>query len=133
MKLSEYRNTYHEASRTASSVCRKLAFAGIILVWILEAQRIPMRMIREELLTALALLATALVFDLLQYIFGTIVWGVFLQHHEKKLKGISVDTDIDSPSYLKWPEFVFFVSKLVSVLLAYYFIIEYIWSPVGRH
>ncbi len=128
MKLSDYRDTYYEFSRTASSIARTLAFAGIALIWIFRIELKPIARIPSELLAPLALLATTLAFDLLQYISGTCVWGIFQWYHEKKLVDVLMDPDLDSSSWLKIPQFIFFVLKLFTVLLAYFFLTTYIWD-----
>ena len=66
MKLSDYRNTYYEFSDKASNVGRKLAFAGIAIIWIFKIEGEGAPKIPEKLFTPSALLATALAFDLLQ-------------------------------------------------------------------
>lgn len=130
MKLSDYRNTYYEFSDKASNVGRKLAFAGIALIWIFKVEGEGSAKIPERLFIPSALLATALAFDLLQYILGTCVWGAFQWYHERKLNDISVDPELDSPSWLKWPQFICFVLKLFAVFLAYIFVTKYLWSIV---
>ena len=128
MKLSDYRNTYYEFSGKASDVARKLAFAGIALIWIFKIEAKPTPKIPDQLLLPSALLALTLAFDLLQYISATCIWGIFQWYHEHKLNDTSKDPALDSPSLLKWPQFIFFVLKLCTILLAYLFITKYAWS-----
>lgn len=128
MKLSDYKNTYYEFSGLTSGVARNLAFAGIALVWIFKTESEPTPRIPQQLIIPTVMLALTLTFDLLQYIAGTFVWGVFQWYHERKLHNITEDPELDSPSWLKLPQFSFFVLKLATVLSAYLFITVYIWN-----
>lgn len=127
MKLSEYKQTYYDFSGKASDVARQLAFAGIALVWIFRVEVEGGLTIPRGLFLPAVLLALTLGFDLLQYISGTAVWGIFQWKEERKLEDVKTDPDLDTPTYLKWPHYCFFVLKLVVILAAYYFLIEYVW------
>lgn len=126
-KLSEYMQDYYEFSGKASDVARNLSFAGIALIWIFKVAGDPVPKIPKDLVLPAALLALTLAFDLLQYISATLIWGVFQWYHERKLNDTSKDPDLDAPTFLKWPQFIFFVLKLCTIILAYYHIIKYIW------
>jgi hypothetical protein len=128
MKLSDYKKTYYEFSGLTSGVARNLAFAGIALVWIFKTEAAPTPRITQHLIIPTVLLALTLTFDLLQYIAGTCVWGFFQWYHERKLHDATEDPELDSPSWLKLPQFTFFVLKLATVLSAYLFITVYIWN-----
>ena len=136
-KLSNYMEDYYEFSGKASDVARKLAFAGIALIWIFKIETQPTPKIPPDLVLPTALLALTLAFDLLQYVAATCVWGVFQWYHERRIGDTSKDPEIDAPSLLKWPQFIFFVLKLCTVLLAYIlitiFIAGYMWSAVGKN
>lgn len=127
MKLSDYRNTYYEFSGKASDVARNLSFAGIALIWIFMVAGDPVPKIPKRLILPAALLALTLAFDLLQYISATLIWGLFQWYHERKLNDTSEDPDLDAPTFLKWPQFIFFVLKLCTIILAYCLITKYIW------
>lgn len=128
MKLSEYKQTYYEFSGKSSDVARKLAFAGIALIWIFRVEADGGLVIPRGLFFPAILLALTLGFDLLQYISATAVWGMFQWKEEGKLKDPKEDPDLDSPSWLKWPQFVFFLLKLGTILLAYFFLIKHVWA-----
>jgi hypothetical protein len=127
MKLSDYRETFYKFSEKASDVARHLSFAGIALVWIFKIDAMPIPKVPDALLLPAALLALSLALDVLQYVGATCVWGIFQWWHERKLDDLSQDPELESPSFLKWPQFIFFVGKLVTLTGAYFFLTRYIW------
>ncbi len=128
MKLSDYRETYYEFSGKTSDIARKLAFVGIALVWIFKTEAKPAPTIAQELHLPTVLLALTLTFDLLQYIAGTLIWGVFQWFEERKLADIKEDPELQTPPCFKWPQLFFFCLKLVTILWAYYLLVIYIWG-----
>lgn len=126
MKLSDYRETYYEFSGKASDVARQLAFAGIAIIWLFKVQAADFPKIPKELILPTITLALSLAFDLLQYVAGTTVWGIFQWYHEKQLNDLSQDPEIESSTKLKWPQFTFFILKLIALILSYYLIIKYL-------
>ena len=127
MKLSDYRETYYEFSGKASDVARKLAFAGIALVWIFKTSNGPTPKIPSELIFPTGLLVLTLAFDLFQYLAATVIWGFFQWYEERKLNDINDDPELSSHPCLKWPQNTFFVLKLTSISLAYVLLFTYIW------
>lgn len=127
MKLSEYRKTYYEFSGKVSDVARHLAFAGIALIWIFKVGTKDSPRVPTELLPPSAFFVASLALDLLQYIAATCVWGVFQWSEERKLENVTDNPELDAPSWFKWPQFIFFVLKLVAVVIAYYFLTKHIW------
>ena len=126
MKLTDYRKDYYEFSGKASDVARNLAFAGIAFVWIFKVGAEHGPRIPQELLLPLAFLAICLGADLLQYVAATCVWGIFQWYEESKIDDLKKDPELEAPSWLKWPQFIFFVMKLVTVFLAYIFLAKYV-------
>ncbi|HBG06924.1 MAG: hypothetical protein A2075_12555 [Geobacteraceae bacterium GWC2_58_44] len=127
MKLSDYRETYYEFSGKASEVARKLAFAGIALVWIFKTSDAPTPKIPKELILPTGLLVLTLVFDLFQYIAATAIWGVFQWYEERKLSDINDDPELSTPPCLKWPQNTFFGLKLISISMAYVLLSIFVW------
>jgi hypothetical protein len=128
MKLSDYEKVYHEFSGKTSDITRKLAFAGIALVWIFKIETLPTPMIPKELRIPTILLALTLIFDLLQYVAGTTIWGIFQWHQERKLENLKDDPELEAPSWFKRPQLFFFCLKVITVLSAYFFITVYVWG-----
>ncbi|UCE66620.1 MAG: hypothetical protein JSU85_00975 [Candidatus Zixiibacteriota bacterium] len=127
MKLSEYRETYYEFSAKASDIARHLAFAGIAVIWIFRIEEYRKTTIPDSLIFPLIFFITALALDLVQYIAGTSVWGIFHWYHEKKLDNVLDDPKLDHPIWLKWPIFCPFVLKLISVIVGYILLLKYTW------
>lgn len=126
MPLSDYRETYYEASAKAGDVARQLAFAGIAVVWLFRLGQDSGPAIPQPLILPAILLVLSLGFDLLQYITATIVWGIFQWCEDRKLNDPKDDPDIDSPNWLPVPQFILFWSKLVCVVAAYLLLIKYL-------
>lgn len=127
MKLSKYKDDYHEFSGKASNAARQLAFAGIAVIWIFKIGDNHRPQIPEPLLLPLILLVFTLAFDFLQYVVSSFIWGYFFRREEKKLSNISQDPVVSAPYYYNWPGKTFYRLKLFTVLLAYGFLIKFFW------
>jgi hypothetical protein len=129
VKLSEYRQVYYELSGKASDVSRNLAFAGIAVIWLFKvgdaAPRLPV-----NLMLPLVLFCVGLAFDLLQYVAGVAVWGLFQWHHDQCLSDVSADPELDAPSWFNWPALTFFVVKLTTIASAYVVLSLRLWSTL---
>jgi hypothetical protein len=132
-KLSEYKETYQRLSGKASDAARNLAFAGIALIWIFKMDTPSSPKLPHGLILPCGLFALTLCFDFLQYIVGTIVWGSFHCYQEKKKydkfgsNAVKEDPDVDSPGYFPWFQNIFFLSKLISVFIAYGLVLKYVY------
>lgn len=115
MKLSKYLDAYHEYSGKASEVSRQLAFAGIALIWIFktDSNQLP-----KELLVPSVFFVLALLFDLMQYVVGALIWKIFHQYHEKS-KDTDQDSDIKAPVSLSNTISIFYFVKVTMVLVAF--------------
>ena len=131
MKLSEYKKDYYSYSGLASTTSRQLALAGIALIWIFKTQVQDVYNLPNELLLPAICLIAALASDLLQYVAGSIIWEFFHRYHEKKRESITQDPDIEAPFYFTWPINLFFYSKIVSVLVAYYYLFQYAITTIS--
>jgi hypothetical protein len=127
MKLSDYRQTFYDFSAKASEVTRKLAFAGIAIVWIFKASENSSPKVPIELYLPTALLVLTLALDLLQYVSATIIWGVFQWKEERKLQDINDDPELGAHPLCKLPQNVFFLLKIIAISLAYFTLSEFIW------
>jgi hypothetical protein len=127
MKLSDYRETYYYFSGKASDVARNLAFAGIAVVWIFKTTNGSVPKIPSNLILPTGLLVLTLAFDLFQYIVATTIWGFFQWNEERKLQDINDDPELSSQPCYKWPQNFFFILKLISVSLAYVYLLLFIW------
>jgi hypothetical protein len=128
MQLSDYLETSEWYSGKLSDVARQLAFAGIAVVWVFKISNGTLLTVPKDLIPPLVLFVAGLGFDLLQYMAGAIVWGLFVWVKEKKHPDASQDPELERPSCLKLPISTFFVLKLIAVVCAYYLLIKYFWS-----
>ena len=99
MKLEYYKSEYSAFSGLASSTSRQLALAGIALIWVFKTQGQAGYKLPNELLLPVICLIVSLGSDLLQYVSGSIIWGSFHRHHEKKRKSITDAPEIEAPFY----------------------------------
>jgi hypothetical protein len=127
MKLSDYRETYYEFSGKASEVARKLAFAGIAVVWIFKASGTSSPKIPLDLYLPTGLFVLTLVFDLLQYVSATIVWGIFQWKEERKLNDINDDPELGAHPLCKLPQNIFFLLKIIVISLGYILLALFVW------
>jgi len=126
MKLESYRSAYYDLSGKASDVARQLALAGIALIWIFKLDNAGPLAIPVPLLLPAALFVVTLALDLLQYVFGALIWGAFNRYHESK--GKKDDEDVLAPSYFNWPALFCFWLKLCTVLIGYMTVFKYVFS-----
>ncbi len=135
MKLSDYKTAFYEASGTASTVGRAAALAGIALIWVFRVDQSGVLRIQQGLLGPAALLAVGLALDLLQYIIGSLTWGLFLKLHESKLKDPATeDPELSHSVWLSRPIWAAFWLKLAVIGVGYGWLAVFIWrtwfSPV---
>lgn len=124
MKLSDYKKDYYQLSGLASNASRQLAFAGIALIWVFKSQSENGFQLPSELLIPSMCLIFSLGFDLLQYVTGSITWGLFHRYHEKK-RTSEIDPELEAPFYYTWPINFFFYCKIISVLVSYSYLALY--------
>ena len=87
MKISELRDAYYDASGTVSDLVRKLAFAGIAVVWIFRVgDKTGGLKYFDAMLWPLGLFVASLAADFLQYLYKAIVWGSLNTHYYNKHK-----------------------------------------------
>lgn len=125
MKLSDYRSTYYEYTGTASSVSRQAAFAGIALIWVFNNKTGSNISLPIELLWPTLFLVIGLGLDLLQYLISSAIWGLFHRLKEKK-HGPTLDPELTAPVYFNWPGLFCFWGKLVSILVGYALLFNFV-------
>ena len=124
MKLSEYKSDYYQYSGLASSATRQLALAGIALIWVFKTQSDNGTYILPNTLIYPAIgLIVSLGSDLLQYVFGTVIWGLFHRYHESLRESIEDDPILEAPVHYTWPINFFFYTKIIAVLVSYFFLL----------
>lgn len=138
MKLSDYKHYSEKASAKLSDINRKIVFAGIAIVWIFtnvgEAPKLP-----DQLLIPAVFLVVSLVWDMVQYIYQTILWSCLFHRKENKykkangIKRIEPDVDPDvgehSGGFIV-PSFVFLELKIISTGVAYVYLLIYLFKEL---
>jgi hypothetical protein len=123
VKLQGYRETFYTFSGKLSDICRQLAFAGIGLIWLFKKDNPVGLSIPRELFVPGALVVGALVFDLLQYAFGSILWRSFYQRKEKEKVG--EDVEIDHSDSWEIPIWISFCLKTICIAIAYGYLLAF--------
>jgi len=126
MELKEYLQAYYTYSEKASNIARQLGFAGIALIWVFRGTNANELLVPRELILPGVLLVLGLSCDLLQYVSGTIIWGLF--HSMKERKGLGADEELKASSWLNKPILLFFVVKIVAISAGYILIFCYLLS-----
>ncbi|MET4599236.1 MULTISPECIES: hypothetical protein [Stenotrophomonas] len=128
MKIANYRDVYYSFSSKTSDISRQLSFAGIAFIWVFKPEDAVPTAIPPELLWPAGLFVLALALDLLHAAYGTLAWGIFSRHHEKR--GVALDDEFDAPSWLNWPALTFFWGKVLAVIVAYAVTLFYVWGLI---
>lgn len=123
-KLSDFREDYQKYTTKLSDVNRNIAFAGIAIVWIFRKTNGDNIAISEELIFPSILLVLGLGFDMLQYIYQSIAWAIFYRYHEKRL--MDDDVELLAPIEMNYASWAFFGLKVLSVIVAYVFILIFL-------
>lgn len=124
MKLEQYKKDSYEFSQLSSDLVRKLAFAGIAIVWIFKYDNPGDHLIPTELFKPLLFLIITLGLDLLQYLFPSFIWAIFYFYHEKK--GMSPNYDLKASNWLSLPGWLCYYGKILFLIFAYYYISKFI-------
>ena len=115
MKLKDARQNYYDFSGIMSEVNRKLAFAGIAVVWIFAITEKSAGTVRlpDVFYVPLGMFVLCLAFDLAHYVVASASWGVF--HRVKERCGVSEEDDFLAPKYINWaPLFLYWGKVLVN-------------------
>ena len=117
MQLKDTKKSYDYFSGKASDIARYIAFAGFAIIWALKSEFI-IKNTPQELIYAIGLLTIAITADLLQYVSGTIIWGIY---NRKKERVYQLDEKkvFYAPKYINWPTIIFFWLKIIVLISAY--------------
>jgi len=128
LKLEECSTAYQDLSRTASEVARKVAFSGIALIWVFTPGQPSNPAIPRDLLVPGILIVLGLALDLLQYISGTVSWGVYARTQANS--GRKASDTVKPPRWLNWPQNTTFCLKLASIVVAYVLLLSFLMRKV---
>jgi hypothetical protein len=126
MKLKDTLDAYYEYSRKTSDVIRQLGLAGIALIWIFKVEAGGNQVIPDALIPAAVFIVIGLASDLLHCIYGTAAWGIY--HRCKENKNTRKNAEFEAPRWINWPTNTFFVLKVISIFLAYCFILYFLFD-----
>lgn len=126
MKLEQYKEDYYKFSGKLSDNARKLAFAGIAIVWIFKQEKEGTFILPAQLQWAMLMFAGSLFFDLLQYTYQTITWGIFHRYYEKKAE-YKEDTELTASPYWNWPSNALLWLKILVLFIGYLFLLKFIF------
>jgi len=127
-ELKEFKEGYYYNSGKASDICRQLSFAGIALIWIFKNDAEGSIALPNDLLWPALFFIACLIFDLLQYVVATAIWGMFNTWHERR--GLGPKDEVGAPDYLNWPGVFFFWGKIVLIIIGYVNLLTYVISAI---
>lgn len=124
MKLSDYKATYENTSKILSDLNRKMALAGIAIIWTFTKTDTNV-ILPNDLFLPSILLASSLLVDMMQYIYKTIAFYISFRTKEKK----NNDKTIEYKNNIWMVRFVwfFFWIKIILMFSAYFFILKFLY------
>ena len=117
MKLADANESYQFYSGKASDISRQLSLAALGIVWIFKVDHAGASTLPHALLLPSLLAVSALTVDLLQYVYGAIVWGWIRRREEKIHRGPEVDFFVRRE--VNWPTIGFFFLKIALTATCY--------------
>jgi hypothetical protein len=124
MKLKDAREFYYFNSGKTSDLIRQLGLAGIAVIWLFKSDVQGAPKIPEALSLPLMLIILGLGLDFLQYAVATSIWGIF--QRRKEIQGATAETEFLAPKQFNWPGIVFFVFKVVTIIVAYLLLLRHL-------
>jgi hypothetical protein len=129
MILKDARENYYTLSAKASDIVRQLGFAGIALIWVFKADQGGKVAIPKSLWPSATFIVVGLTMDLLQYVAGSLLWGIY--HRLKEREEISETDQFTAPPWINWPAIFFFWGKITAMAAAYGLLLWYLLSNVS--
>ena len=127
--LKYLRDEFYYFSGQASAIIRQLAIGGIGFIWIFKKGENDIE-IPIILLNPLAMLIASLASDLMQYIYGAVIWGVLLTIQENK--GLTDKTKITISRKYNGPTWFFFILKIILMVIAYTQMLTFITQKIFK-
>jgi hypothetical protein len=125
MKLENVRENYSYHTGKTSDIVRQLGFVGMAVVWVFKTDVAGKPVIPSDLLPAAILVVAGLTLDLLHYVSGSLVWGVY--NRFKEYKAIAEDAEFLAPRQINWLAIFLFWSKTIAMILAYILILRFLY------
>lgn len=132
-KLSKFREYHYESTAKVSENTRTLAISAIAIVWLFKVKTGQAYAVPHGLQLPLLLVILALALDFFQYVYRSIAWHVFFRIKEGQLdnKLIDEETEIYASSWINFPSYVLFYSKILVFSAAYALLLYYLWGVVS--
>jgi hypothetical protein len=133
--LKEWLSDFNDATSKISELVRNFAFAAIGIIWIFKSADLTKNIIPTDLIIPLKFVVIGLSLDLFQYIWKAINVYIFYSIYEYRYdKGILTDNDISDvkfPMYIEIFSWMFFISKIIFIVLAYCNIYSFLISRIA--
>jgi hypothetical protein len=133
--LKEWLSDFNDATSKISELLRNFAFAAIGIIWIFKSADLTKNIIPTDLIIPLKFVVIGLSLDMFHYIWKAINIYIFYRIYEYRYdKGIFTDKDISDvkfPIYIEIFSWVFFISKIIFIVLAYGNIYNFLISRIA--
>jgi hypothetical protein len=120
VKVADYQNAYYDMSGKASDIARTLSLAGLGLIWIFKLDDPEGVRLAVDLVRAAAWIVAALILDITQYLYLSVVWLAVSYVYEKKY-GHAADNLSHSPWLPRVAEMIF-AAKIICLAVGYWLI-----------
>ena len=132
MRIEDYKNDYYTFTDKLSNIARHLTYVGFGGVWILigGVDHLNDYVMPKLLIVAMFTLALSVICDILQYSYQCIFTYNRFRGLEKKDGPNSKKDDYFHSNKYNIPSNVFFISKVVFVLISYILIASYIFKII---
>jgi len=125
MKLKDTREAYYFYTGKTSEIIRYLGLAGIAIIWIFRFESAGAISLPRDFLLPTILLIIGLGLDLLQYLTGSIIWGVYNRIKEESC--LKQDDEFEAPRQINWLTDTLFWLKIVPIVGAYVLILRFLF------
>ena len=140
MSLQKYSDDYDYFTSKLGELVRKLAYVGIAIVWIFKIGDADNFTIPKPLLWAMLFCAFTLIFDVLQYAYSSILYGIIGRAKEKQYNALSTKKkkevfikELGHHPACNWPSLVIFWLKPALILIAYAFIAYFLIQKLSKN
>ena len=118
MKREDVRKIYQDRTSSLSTITRQLVLAGIGVLWVLRTgEKHGDVLFVAALKYCFVLYVLALAFDLLQYAYQSLAWGIFNRIKEKQ--NVAADATFSAPAIINWAALFFFWGKVIFAVASY--------------
>lgn len=129
MNLKDARENYYIHSGKTSDITRQLGLGAIGIIWLFHSSTADNLAIPALLLFPLQLVVAGLACDLLQYSTAAVIWSFY--HRLKERAGTSEVEAFKAPAQLNWPAIFFFYAKVLLIVVAYWYIFNYLSGSIA--